>query len=79
MNYYIDTNAAGDFCWRLKAGNNEIIASGEGYKNKRDCEHAISLVKSSAFAPVTDITTASLGTLLSGMLKKPLFNKTLLS
>lgn len=30
--------------WRLKAGNGEIIASGEGYVNKSDAQHAVDLV-----------------------------------
>lgn len=38
--------------WRLRAGNNEIIASGEAYKNKVDCLHAISLIKMSKEAKV---------------------------
>ena len=39
--------------WRLRAANNEIIASGEGYNNKQDCIHAVDLVKStSAATPV---------------------------
>jgi uncharacterized protein YegP (UPF0339 family) len=37
---------AGEWWWRLRANNNEIIAtSGEGYKNKQDCLHAIDLVR----------------------------------
>ena len=32
--------------WRLKADNYKTIAdSGEGYDNKKDCEHGIDLVK----------------------------------
>lgn len=34
--------------WRLKAGNNEIVATGEAYRNKKDCVKAISLIKSGA-------------------------------
>ncbi len=43
---------AGEWRWRLVAGNNEIIASGEGYRDKRDCLHAIELVKDSKDARV---------------------------
>ena len=32
--------------WRLRGGNNEIIASGESYYNKQDCIHAVRLVMS---------------------------------
>ena len=48
---YKDTN--GQWRWRLWAANYRIIAnSGEAYYNRQDCEHAISLVKGSANAPV---------------------------
>ncbi|MDS4026771.1 MAG: DUF1508 domain-containing protein [Candidatus Contendobacter sp.] len=30
--------------WRLRGGNNEIIASGESYYNKQDCLHTVQLV-----------------------------------
>ncbi len=30
--------------WRLRAANNEIIAQGEGYHNKNDAQHAVTLV-----------------------------------
>lgn len=32
--------------WRLKSGNHQTIASGEGYDEKRSCLHAIELLKS---------------------------------
>jgi len=35
----------GQWRWRLRAGNNETIASGESYVNKADCVHAINLIK----------------------------------
>jgi len=34
--------------WRLIAINGEVLASGEGYGRKRDCLHAIGLVKAAA-------------------------------
>ncbi|MCK4594979.1 YegP family protein [bacterium] len=35
-----------EWYWHLRANNGQIIAtSGEGYKNKNDCEHGIDLVK----------------------------------
>jgi uncharacterized protein YegP (UPF0339 family) len=30
--------------WRLKGGNGEIIASGEGYHNRADAVNAVNLV-----------------------------------
>ncbi len=44
---YKDTK--GEWRWRLQAANNRIIAdSGEGYKNKADCLHGISLIRDKA-------------------------------
>jgi uncharacterized protein len=55
MTYVVYKDAAGEWRWRLRAGNNQIIAtSGEGYKNKTDCLHGIQLVKGSGSAPVID-------------------------
>jgi uncharacterized protein YegP (UPF0339 family) len=31
--------------WRLKAGNHEIMASGEGYATRENCERAIERLK----------------------------------
>jgi uncharacterized protein YegP (UPF0339 family) len=43
------TDAAKDKRWRLKSTNGQIIASsGQGYKDKRDCEHAIDVIKKGA-------------------------------
>lgn len=41
--------------WRLRAGNHEIVAQGEDYRNRADCEHAIGLVQHSGGAPVRDL------------------------
>jgi len=43
------TDASNDTRWRLKSTNGQIIASsGQGYKDKRDCEHAIDVIKKGA-------------------------------
>ncbi|MCA1694555.1 MAG: YegP family protein [Actinobacteria bacterium] len=48
---------AGEYRWRLQAGNNEIVASGEGYKAKASCLHGIDVVKKiAAGAPINDLT-----------------------
>jgi uncharacterized protein YegP (UPF0339 family) len=40
---------AAEHRWRLKATNGQTIAtSGQGYKDKRDCEHAIDVIKKGA-------------------------------
>ena len=40
--------------WRLRANNNEIVAQGEGYRNKADMLDAIDLVKGSWDAVVVE-------------------------
>jgi uncharacterized protein YegP (UPF0339 family) len=56
MTYYYWKDAAGEWRWHLKAGNNRIIAtSGEGYQREEDCIKAINLVRSSAETPVKKI------------------------
>jgi uncharacterized protein len=47
---------AGEFRWRLRATNSQIIAtSGDGYKEKRSCLSAIESVKHDApLAPVRE-------------------------
>jgi uncharacterized protein YegP (UPF0339 family) len=42
-------DAAKEYRWRLKATNGQVIAtSGQGYKRKTDCEHAILVIKAGA-------------------------------
>ena len=51
-------DAKAEWRWRFQANNNKIVAdSAEGYKNKSDCEAAISLLKREApTAPVQEST-----------------------
>ena len=50
----------GQWRWRLRAGNGEIIAQGEGYTTRQNCLHAISLIKSTtATTPVIDGDTGA--------------------
>lgn len=64
--------ASTDYRWRLRAANGEPIASsGEGYRNKSDCVHAIDLVKgTNESTPVIDLTSSAgnLGIIGLGML-----------
>jgi uncharacterized protein YegP (UPF0339 family) len=47
----------GEYRWRFRADNNEIVASGEGYRSREDCEHAVQLIKEQVpQAEVTDRT-----------------------
>ena len=51
--FQVYEDAAGEWRWRLVAGNERVIAeSGEGYRDRRDCLHAIELVKDSKDAQV---------------------------
>lgn len=46
---------SGKWRWRLRAANNEIVASGEGYESKQACLDGIALVKMSYNAPVEEV------------------------
>ena len=55
LTFEVYKDAKGEFRWRLKATNGELIAnSGEGYKAKADCTHAIDLIKEGASKATTD-------------------------
>lgn len=55
MTYWMYKDNAGEWRWYLLAANNKKIAdSGEGYKNKSDCEAAIKLVQGSGSAPIKE-------------------------
>lgn len=66
MKFKVYKDKQGFWRWRLRAANNEIIASGEAYENKADCLHAISLVKASKDAPVVQAGTAATGAFVRG-------------
>ncbi|HEX8119073.1 MAG TPA: DUF1508 domain-containing protein [Pyrinomonadaceae bacterium] len=51
--FQVYQDAAGEWRWRLVAGNGRIVAdSGEGYQHKQDCLHGIELVRASAEAQI---------------------------
>lgn len=52
MYFQIYKDSDGDWRFRLKALNGEIIATGEGYRRKATCLAAIELIKCSQNAPV---------------------------
>lgn len=53
MYFFVYRDAQYQWRWALHAANHLRIANaGEGYHNKSDCLHAISLVKSCANAPI---------------------------
>ena len=58
--FIIYKDQRGEYRWRFRANNNEIIAdSAEGYRSKSDCEHGIALVKQQSPAANTVDQTAA--------------------
>ncbi len=55
MKYEIYKDRRGEWRWRLRARNGEVIASGEGYRRRVDCVHSIRLIKKSAKAVMIDL------------------------
>jgi uncharacterized protein YegP (UPF0339 family) len=56
--FIINKDKAGEWRWKLLAGNNQVIAdSAEGYKRREDCIAGIRLVKRDA--PAADVYDAS--------------------
>ncbi len=54
--FEVYTDKAGEFRFRLKATNGQIIATGEGYKSKAGCMNGIESVKKNA--PEADVVDA---------------------
>ena len=54
--YEVYTDKKGEFRFRLKASNGEIIATGEGYKAKAGCLNGIESIKKNA--PDAEISEA---------------------
>lgn len=53
--FHVYKDDAGEWRWHLKAANGRIVAdSGEGYKERGGCIHAIEIVRSLYKAPVKD-------------------------
>ncbi|OHD56252.1 MAG: DUF1508 domain-containing protein [Spirochaetes bacterium GWF1_51_8] len=54
--FEIFKNKKGEFQFRLKAGNGEIIATSEGYTSKASCKNGIdSVIKNSQSAEIVEI------------------------
>jgi len=50
------TDKAGEFRFRLKAPNGEIIATSEGYSSKKSCMNGIqSVMKNAPNAPIVEL------------------------
>ena len=52
--FEVCTHKAGDFPFRLKAKNGEIIATGAGYKAKASCMNGIESVKKNADSEIVE-------------------------
>ena len=52
--FEIYTDKAGEFRFRLKARNGEIILSSEGYKAKASCENGIESVRKNSSAEIAE-------------------------
>lgn len=50
---YVDK--AGEFRFRLKAKNGQIIATGEGYKAKKSCLNGIESIRKNSDSPIEEI------------------------
>ncbi len=53
--FEVYTDKAGEFRFRLKATNGQIIAASEGYKAKASCLNGIESVKKNADSPIEKI------------------------
>ena len=52
MPFHVKKDVRGEWRWTLSAANGKkIAASGEGYKDKKDCLHAIDLVREAGQKP----------------------------
>ena len=57
MRFELYRDHAGDWRWRLRTQNGNVVAdSAEGYKHRQDAERGIEIVKSSAGAPTVDMS-----------------------
>lgn len=57
MKFEMYKDPRGQFRWRLKAANGEIIAQGESYVNKIDCQKAVGMVMdTSRETPFVEVT-----------------------
>ena len=55
--FEITKDVAGEYRWRLRAPNGEIIAVGEGYKQKQGCKKGIaSVMENAPKAIIQDLT-----------------------
>lgn len=57
MRFEIFKGHDGDWRWRLRTTNGNVVAdSAEGYGHRADCERGISIVKGCGEAPIVDMS-----------------------
>lgn len=57
MRFELHKDHAGEWRWRLRATNGNVVAdSGEGYRRREDAERGIAICKTSADAPTVDMS-----------------------
>jgi uncharacterized protein YegP (UPF0339 family) len=55
MKFHIYKDSSGEWRWRLKAANGNIVAdSAEGYSSKQNCKHGVDLVRGSTNLPIVE-------------------------
>lgn len=55
--FEVYTDKAGDYRFRLKATNGQVIATGQGYKSKASCLEGIASIKKNAeSADIVEVT-----------------------
>jgi len=57
--FQIFKDGAGEFRFRLLAGNNEVVLASEGYKNKAGCQNGIESVKKNSGDDARFVTKSS--------------------
>lgn len=58
MTFELYTDAKGEWRWRLKSGNGEIVASSEGYASKQMAIKAINTVRTKSWmAKIKEVAT----------------------
>ena len=46
--FEIERDQSGEYRWRFRTDNNEVVTSGEGYRFRDDYEHAVQLINNQA-------------------------------
>ena len=62
MRFEIHKDATGDWRWRLRTQNGNVVAdSAEGYRQRQDCERGIEIVRAASTATIVDMSAKIAG------------------